>query len=624
MKYVSRANWGAKPPKAQPTPLSHGALLGMAVHYEAVDSAGVPHDKCDDRVRQVQRFHQEDRGWNDIAYCVDDQTEILTQAGWKTYDLLSTSDFAYTLNHQTGAAEWQPVQDVCVFRSPPGGREMVLMEGSQHSSLTTPNHRWPVERRLRSTGSIRQRDALGRWAPRAAPAAPTVTVGFDRRFVTTETLGYWDRIPIAAPCADLPEEPKYSDSLVEAVAWFWTEGHILKLRSGEPSRSVSITQSWEKNPQNVTRIALALESLFGPAVESFPRLDAASDGVPRWRSVRNAHKQEFYLSVDAGAVLQSFAPDRVPARDFLLNLTRSQLELFISVSMLADNNGARSLAQKNRAAAEAFQFAVTLSGRASSLRPTKPGQSTPYPMWKVELRTKTHFSPGPAKNNPNGSFRIEKVILDGVVWCPRTENQTWLARRNGSVYFTGNTWLVCRHGYIYEGRGWDIRTAAQGTNHGNDSYHAVCYLDDDRPDTRDVTPEAASALAQVINECRATGRGSDVRPHQFFFSTACPGPELVAWIKARGWETNAPPPASPKPQHQPHLPAWYKRVLSLKNPMLRGHDVINVQNAVKAAPDGVYGPATAQKVRGWQRTHGLAADGVVGPLTAKAMHDAHS
>jgi hypothetical protein len=31
------------------------------------------------------------------------------------------------------------------------------------------------------------------------------------------------------------------------------------------------------------------------------------------------------------------------------------------------------------------------------------------------------------------------VGLEGVVWCPTTENKTWFARRKGKTYFTGNS-----------------------------------------------------------------------------------------------------------------------------------------------------------------------------------------
>jgi len=31
------------------------------------------------------------------------------------------------------------------------------------------------------------------------------------------------------------------------------------------------------------------------------------------------------------------------------------------------------------------------------------------------------------------------VKYTGIVWCPRTRNSTWLAKRRGTVYFTGNS-----------------------------------------------------------------------------------------------------------------------------------------------------------------------------------------
>jgi len=34
---------------------------------------------------------------------------------------------------------------------------------------------------------------------------------------------------------------------------------------------------------------------------------------------------------------------------------------------------------------------------------------------------------------------MKKVVHEGLIWCPTTQNKTWLARRNGTVYFTGNS-----------------------------------------------------------------------------------------------------------------------------------------------------------------------------------------
>lgn len=47
----------------------------------------------------------------------------------------------------------------------------------------------------------------------------------------------------------------------------------------------------------------------------------------------------------------------------------------------------------------------------------------------------------------------------------------------------------------------------------------------------------------------------------------------------------------------------------------RGSTVVIIQRAVKASPDGIYGPLTAAAVKVWQRTHRLSATGVVDSIT---------
>ncbi len=66
------------------------------------------------------------------------------------------------------------------------------------------------------------------------------------------------------------------------------------------------------------------------------------------------------------------------------------------------------------------------------------------------------------------------------------------------------------------------------------------------------------------------------------------------------------------------------RVLVLTRPWLNGKDVEAVQAAlvkegVKVDVDGVYGPATCEAVRGFQRAHGLIPDGAVGQRTREAL-----
>lgn len=95
------------------------------------------------------------------------------------------------------------------------------------------------------------------------------------------------------------------------------------------------------------------------------------------------------------------------------------------------------------------------------------------------------------------------------------------------------SWLTCQHGSAFQGRGWGIRTAANGTNPSNDHYHACCFLGADKADRDDVQPAGRLAIAGVLAEGRRRyPHAWEVRPHSDFKATACPGNELRAWIGA--------------------------------------------------------------------------------------------
>jgi hypothetical protein len=65
---VSREGWNARDPKNL-TPLVKGAQKGTAVHYTGMDSdEQSDHRNCAGRVRNIQNYHMDSRGWADIAY----------------------------------------------------------------------------------------------------------------------------------------------------------------------------------------------------------------------------------------------------------------------------------------------------------------------------------------------------------------------------------------------------------------------------------------------------------------------------------------------------------------------------------------------------------------------------
>jgi hypothetical protein len=99
------------------------------------------------------------------------------------------------------------------------------------------------------------------------------------------------------------------------------------------------------------------------------------------------------------------------------------------------------------------------------------------------------------------------------------------------------SFVFCKHGGKYEGRGWAVRTAANGTNDANNRGLAFVFLGADNENRDDVTQLGRQAMFELIREAeRVKGKMLIVLPHSAAVGTECPGDELRAAILLRGWE----------------------------------------------------------------------------------------
>lgn len=402
-------------------------------------------------------------------WCVPEQTEALTRTGWKTHHELAIGEDVYTLDHETGLAEWQPVEDI--YRAEVDQEEMVRLKGRRHDSLTTLGHRWPI---LHGAGRHRRWITSGEFAE-----ALEAELDQDRQRHDYLTLG--------APSASLPQEPKYQDELVELVAWYATEGSV-GLRPGRRSAKVVIHQSQKVNPDKVARIQRSLTALFGPesdlghggrfstpdqvqrhseilrlhgqgmsvmevskevgvskvtVYEHLKKEPKIRDPRPRWtrKTAKEGEMVEFRLNGTAGDILTEIAPRRIVDPGFVLSLTTSQLELFIDTCIQGDGTYMHGLtpvySQKDPEALEAFVLACVLSGRSVMQHEHKSiGRSATGPRAKVQqVATASDRS---LTFSPRGRS-VSRETYTGTIWCPTTGNGTWLARNNGTVFFTGNS-----------------------------------------------------------------------------------------------------------------------------------------------------------------------------------------
>lgn len=112
------------------------------------------------------------------------------------------------------------------------------------------------------------------------------------------------------------------------------------------------------------------------------------------------------------------------------------------------------------------------------------------------------------------------------------------------------TAVVCPHGYVFQGRWIGNRTGANGTNIGNDSAYAVCYLGGEGDA---FTPAADRAYHDTMTHLRRHGgAGPKVNCHRDWKPTACPGDRICGRVKSGAWNTNNQP---PKPTPAPVPPS---------------------------------------------------------------------
>jgi hypothetical protein len=92
-------------------------------------------------------------------------------------------------------------------------------------------------------------------------------------------------------------------------------------------------------------------------------------------------------------------------------------------------------------------------------------------------------------------------------------------------------WLVCKHSYIYEGRGIENKSAATGAHNGHTL--AVCFLGDDTVGRDDVTIAGRQALVEIRWIRQRRPAISKYAGHRDFMSTSCPGNELYTYIHSK-------------------------------------------------------------------------------------------
>lgn len=185
-------------------------------------------------------------------------------------------------------------------------------------------------------------------------------------------------------------------------------------------------------------------------------------------------------------------------------------------------------------------------------------------------------------------------------------------------------YLVCQHGYVFEGRGKRKRTGANGNQDLNKGHYAVCGLLGTSGDT-----EASAAMVEgvkwAVSQLRSAGAGREIKGHRDGFATSCPGNSLYALVQSGGLEPDTTPvPPKPSPVYAPfpgtgffYLGREHDLIFAMGKALVRaGYKGYTVGPSRKFERGDIKAVAWFQRQQGWS---GSGADGYPGPETWKRL-----
>lgn len=338
--------------------------------------------------------------------CVDEETEALTQRGWLKYNEISLEDILLTKNKDTGELEWQNVRALNIFPDYEG--TIIEFNSKSFSAVTTPNHRWLIDSNYEGNTKI----------------------------VTSDNLSVCGHHKIHRTGKYVKQSTMYSDDFIELVGWVLTDGHF-KESTTYNNYGISIIQSNRAKPYNVKLIEDLLQRLDLKVYKQFD-------------TVTECYNWSFWGEVPKK--IKTLFPERKLNISFIKDISSTQAILLLETMLRGDGTvelprgnqqGKRVFYTRHEDVAGVFQILCTMCGYSSNYRWRA---SYPKPYTSPKLRQPILNSKGVYVVNISWRSKAQvvphqkKEYFDKkLMWCPSVDNTFFVARRNGTVYITGNS-----------------------------------------------------------------------------------------------------------------------------------------------------------------------------------------
>lgn len=340
---------------------------------------------------RIARFH------NIFGPCFDDQTEILTENGWKFFESLTKTEKVCTLNIETNKVEYQlPL----AYQKYAYDGEMKRFTNQAIDLLVTPEHQIFWKSNVKSKWKLSKICDISNKIIRFSREFNYDFESFNHKFWLDECLKsdgrkHQDKKEISI------------DLWLQFLGWYLSEGSCFRTPT---NYTVCITQSQEKNPENCAQISKLLNEI----------------GFTYHINENNfiiSSKQLFLECSKYGKSQNKFIPR------WIFDLPNEKLQILFKTLMLGDGNkSSRRYSTSSKQLADDVQIIALRLGFGASISIEQNKQFIIY---------RVNFS-----NEKQHRVKITDEFYEGFVYDVTVPNHTLFVRRNGKVCWSGNcgTW----------------------------------------------------------------------------------------------------------------------------------------------------------------------------------------
>jgi anaerobic ribonucleoside-triphosphate reductase len=322
--------------------------------------------------------------------CVSEDTEILGKDGWKTHKELKEGDNIATFNIEKGTIEYLPVQRI--FSRKYEGK-MFNLKNRISDQLISPEHR-VLRKRFNSDNYALEKieKVMELKSPFIVPVGSEGYIGGDESI---------------------------NEDIIKLIAWVISEGTFDKGERG--TGRVSIYQSKIKNFSKYSEILSICDSLKLKYTERIQEGIGEECNVIRF-DANSTRKILGYFNSDIKKGI-NFVPENI------INSGTETARIFLETYIKGDGIEGCKIATVSKEIKDSLLQVIANAGYGATVRLRKPvGSISKKDLYIIRL----------IKHKDTYINTVKKVNYKGIIWCPSTINETFVARRNGKIFITGN------------------------------------------------------------------------------------------------------------------------------------------------------------------------------------------